>query len=393
MIGGTGPTGIPLVEGLVERGHNGRDPAPRPARTRRDARLGRARARRPVRRSGAAQRVGRSHLRRGLRDVRPAARRRRGAAGPGGPVRVGRRGSRVPRLHESVAPRAERIAGAHRRGRAHRAGARGGREGLPHRAHRGDGLLDPSRRRALPLPVRVRAVPARAAGVARGAAGARRPAPDRGRRRRASRCTITATPRTSRTRSCSRSSSPTPRPGRSSTSATRRCSASARSWRSSPPRSVTSSRSSRCPTTSPCPARPLQAQPLPTHRVLDLTRLRGDLGYRDLVPAREALARTAHWLVAHPLERGAQEERVLTDPFDYEAEDRLIDAWHAARASLPSIAFDAGARGTAWRTAAPVGDRVRQPTSTRERPCARLRSRSRSFKSRRYDVHAEPVPL
>jgi nucleoside-diphosphate-sugar epimerase len=87
------------------------------------------------------------------------------------------------------------------------------------------------------------------------------------------------------------------------------------------------------------PARPLQAQPLPTHRVLDLTRLRTDLGYRDLVPAREALSRTARWLAAHPLERGAQEERVLTDPFDYEAEDRLIDAWYAARASLPSIAF------------------------------------------------------
>jgi nucleoside-diphosphate-sugar epimerase len=88
------------------------------------------------------------------------------------------------------------------------------------------------------------------------------------------------------------------------------------------------------------PARPLLAQPLPTHRVLDLTRLRGDLGYRDLVPARDALAHTAHWLAEHPLERGAQEERVLTDPFDYEAEDRLIDAWQNARASIPAIAFE-----------------------------------------------------
>lgn len=88
------------------------------------------------------------------------------------------------------------------------------------------------------------------------------------------------------------------------------------------------------------PARPLLAQPLPTHRVLDLTRLRTDLGYRDVVPAREALARTARWLVEHPLERGGQEERVLTDPFDYEAEDRLVDAWLTARASVPAIAFE-----------------------------------------------------
>jgi nucleoside-diphosphate-sugar epimerase len=85
------------------------------------------------------------------------------------------------------------------------------------------------------------------------------------------------------------------------------------------------------------PARPLLAQPLPTHRVLDVSRVRTDLGYRDLVPAREAVARTARWLREHPLV-GSTEEYTLTDPFDYEAEDRLIDAWLAARATVP--AFD-----------------------------------------------------
>jgi len=89
------------------------------------------------------------------------------------------------------------------------------------------------------------------------------------------------------------------------------------------------------------PARPLLAQPLPTHRVLDLTRVRSVLGYRDVVPAREAVPRTARWLAAHPPEPGGQEEQVLTDPFHYEAEDRLIDAWHEAReAVLPATAFD-----------------------------------------------------
>jgi nucleoside-diphosphate-sugar epimerase len=85
------------------------------------------------------------------------------------------------------------------------------------------------------------------------------------------------------------------------------------------------------------PARPLLAQPLPTHRVLDLARVRTDLGYRDLVPARDAVGRTARWLRDHPLV-GSIEEHTLTDPFDYDAEDRLVDAWMAARASVP--AFD-----------------------------------------------------
>ncbi len=86
------------------------------------------------------------------------------------------------------------------------------------------------------------------------------------------------------------------------------------------------------------PARPVLAQPLPTHRVLDLTRVRTVLGYRDEVQARDALALTARWLAEHPHERGGTEEMVLTDPFDYPAEDRLIDAWLAARGDVAHFA-------------------------------------------------------
>ena len=82
------------------------------------------------------------------------------------------------------------------------------------------------------------------------------------------------------------------------------------------------------------PARPLLTQPLPTHRVLDLTRLHRQLGHRDLVPAREAVRQTARWYAENPLEYGGIEEKILTDPFDYAAEDALMDSWLAARASV-----------------------------------------------------------
>jgi nucleoside-diphosphate-sugar epimerase len=82
------------------------------------------------------------------------------------------------------------------------------------------------------------------------------------------------------------------------------------------------------------PAWPLLAQPLPTHRVLDLTRLHTRLGHRDVVPAREAVARTARWLAEHPPERDGIEERVLTDPFEYLAEDVLIESWLTARSQV-----------------------------------------------------------
>lgn len=82
------------------------------------------------------------------------------------------------------------------------------------------------------------------------------------------------------------------------------------------------------------PAWPMIGQPLPTHRVLDLSRLKHDLGYRDLVPARHAVRRTARWLAANPPETGGPEEQALEDPFDYVAEDRLMDSWLAARAKV-----------------------------------------------------------
>jgi nucleoside-diphosphate-sugar epimerase len=82
------------------------------------------------------------------------------------------------------------------------------------------------------------------------------------------------------------------------------------------------------------PAWPLLAQPLPTHRVLDVSLVQHQLGHRDVVPAREAIGRTAEWLAANPPAPGGSEETVLTDPFDYAAEDALIDSWLAARSSV-----------------------------------------------------------
>lgn len=88
------------------------------------------------------------------------------------------------------------------------------------------------------------------------------------------------------------------------------------------------------PTALALPARPLLMQPWSTHRVFDLARLKSDLGYRDVVPAREALARTARWLAEHPLAPGGMEEKILQDPFDYAAEDALVAAWRKALAAV-----------------------------------------------------------
>jgi nucleoside-diphosphate-sugar epimerase len=88
------------------------------------------------------------------------------------------------------------------------------------------------------------------------------------------------------------------------------------------------------------PARPLMAQPWTTHRVLDLTKIKAQLGYADVMRPERGLALTARWLHEHPLERGGAGERILQDPFDYGSEDELIAGWKSLCAKMPPIKFE-----------------------------------------------------
>jgi len=73
------------------------------------------------------------------------------------------------------------------------------------------------------------------------------------------------------------------------------------------------------------------------HRVLDLARVKQDLGYRDLVPALEALVQTTHWYRDHPIEPGSELERNLQDPFDYATEDAIIERMDRLDADLRTL--------------------------------------------------------
>ena len=252
VVGGTGPTGPHVVGGLLDRGfavtmlHTGRHerdeiPAvvehvhtdPFDAAAVDDA-LGRRTF------DVAALMYGR------LRDLAPVVARPRRQA------RHRRRDAGRPRLRRPRGAHAVRAARADPR--SHRRARRTGRPQRQGRAHRrvragrvrGGADGDPP-----PLPARVRAAPARAAGVDDRAPAARRAAADHRPRRRPAAALGGARrqrrPRPAARRSTSRSA----RPDARTTSATRRRRRSARSSRSSPPPSTDRSRSCRCPTTSP----------------------------------------------------------------------------------------------------------------------------------------------
>jgi hypothetical protein len=91
---------------------------------------------------------------------------------------------------------------------------------------------------------------------------------------------------------------------------------------------------------APC-TRPAVQQQRTTHRLLDTSKARTLLGYRDVVPAREAVRRTVRWLAEHPPLSGGIEEFVLEDPFDYQAEEALAGWWRNTLAAAPEITWSA----------------------------------------------------
>ena len=62
----------------------------------------------------------------------------------------------------------------------------------------------------------------------------------------------------------------------------------------------------------------------PYHEVMDLSKVKEQLGYREIVPPEKAIEITVNWLLKNRPEPGGTEEQNLNDPFDYAAEDRLI---------------------------------------------------------------------
>ena len=62
------------------------------------------------------------------------------------------------------------------------------------------------------------------------------------------------------------------------------------------------------------PARPIVGQPWTTHRIVSTARIEQELGYRDKVPPKEALALTARWLAENRPTPGGPEEMVCRTP-------------------------------------------------------------------------------
>jgi nucleoside-diphosphate-sugar epimerase len=67
--------------------------------------------------------------------------------------------------------------------------------------------------------------------------------------------------------------------------------------------------------------------PPPTgHLLVSMDKMKGQLGYRDLVDFPDATKETVNWYLENPPADGGEEEQQLSDSFDYEAEDEFLAA-------------------------------------------------------------------
>jgi nucleoside-diphosphate-sugar epimerase len=62
----------------------------------------------------------------------------------------------------------------------------------------------------------------------------------------------------------------------------------------------------------------------PCHTLLDLSKIKAELGYRDLVGAEEATCQTALWQQENPPAKKDLDPRYFQQAFDYEEEDRIV---------------------------------------------------------------------
>jgi nucleoside-diphosphate-sugar epimerase len=77
------------------------------------------------------------------------------------------------------------------------------------------------------------------------------------------------------------------------------------------------------------------------HRLNSSSLIRQELGYEDPVGYNEAIGRTIEWLLANRPDPGGELEAQIGDPFAYEREDELVVGWRRAQKSMGDVEMPA----------------------------------------------------
>ena len=109
----------------------------------------------------------------------------------------------------------------------------------------------------------------------------------------------------------------------------------------------------------------------PAHVVRDDSKIRRQLGYTEKIEVGEAHVRTVQWLIEHRGEFQQEWEEQIDDVFDYPAEDELIRRWKTAYDDVARIHVDGKSLAHRYRHPKAPGEAWHRPettTSYSERP-------------------------
>lgn len=94
----------------------------------------------------------------------------------------------------------------------------------------------------------------------------------------------------------------------------------------------------------------------------DISKIRTQLGYRDVISPAKALAHSVDWLVANRPEPGGELERQLGDPFAYDAEDAMLEAYQTGFDAADAVRFPEMQLGHMYRHPKKPGEAWAPPT-------------------------------
>ena len=76
------------------------------------------------------------------------------------------------------------------------------------------------------------------------------------------------------------------------------------------------------------------------HQLMDLGKVVHELGYQDVVKPLDAIARTVEWYLENPPAKEATPRLDRGYPYNYEAEDRLVEIMAKATAEMAAVPFE-----------------------------------------------------
>lgn len=83
----------------------------------------------------------------------------------------------------------------------------------------------------------------------------------------------------------------------------------------------------------------MKRPPITYHKRLSVEKIKTELGYHDPVDFDTAMRRTVEWYLENPLEPGSEGESQIGDPFDYPAEDAYLESLAEFNARTSALAF------------------------------------------------------